>query len=414
MLTTASPHLKRITNQTGATAILVGLLMVIFIMLAALAVDIGHLYLVRNELQNASDAGSLAGARVLYNEDGTAVNETANATANEAAVANMSEKTSVDVHWNGDNSGDIERGHWCFGTSTFTPNDSLVPVDLWNVSDEELDANVNFINAVRVRARRQDTPAASFFGRIFGYNSFILSAASVAYIGFAGTLTPFEVDQPIAICKDSILEDGIYTCNIGRMINSGQNEATNETGGWTSFYQGDDACQGGTNSQEVRSLVCGDGNPEPLILGKNMATNGGEIASAFKKFRQCWITHTGKTVPWTLTLPVVECPSNNMGTCEKVVGAVTVEVVWVTDDGADPSYSDAPYQMDDWTSADPNGQQRWTSFAQHFNLQNVDGTLAPYQKKAIYFKPDCAPHIPSGKTGGDNFGILAKIPVLVK
>src|SRR4030042_7094866 len=132
MFRSTCPHLKRITNQVGAPAILVGLLMVTFIGLAALAVDIGHLYLVRNELQNASDAGALAGARVLYTEDGTEVNEGANATAYDAAVANMSEKTSVDVHWNGDNSGDIERGHWSFATRTFTPNDSTVPVALWH------------------------------------------------------------------------------------------------------------------------------------------------------------------------------------------------------------------------------------------------------------------------------------------
>jgi hypothetical protein len=70
--------------------------------------------------------------------------------------------------------------------------------------------------------------------------------------------------------------------------------------------------------------------------------------------------------------------------------------------------------VEDWSSTDPDGQQRWASFAQHFSLQNVDGSPAPYQNMAIYFKPDCEPHIPSGKTGGENFGILAKIPVLVK
>jgi hypothetical protein len=32
----------------------------------------------------------------------------------------------------------------------------------------------------------------------------------------------------------------------------------------------------------------------------------------------------------------------------------------------------------------------------------------------MYFKPNCDPHIPMGGTGGENFGILAKIPVLVK
>ena len=53
------------------------------------------------------------------------------------------------------------------------------------------------------------------------------------------------------------------------------------------------------------------------------------------------------------------------------------------------------------------------SFANFFNLKNVDGTSAPYQKKAIYFLPNCEPHIPTGGTGGTNFGVLAKIPVLV-
>jgi hypothetical protein len=410
----SSHRWRGLKDQRGVTAIIVALLMVVLIGFGALAVDMGHLYLVRNELQNASDAGALAGARVLYNEDGTAINPGANEVALQAAIANQSDRTAVDVHWTDGNEGDVQRGHWSFAAKTFTPNDSLVPVDLWNASTEELDANVNFINAVRVKSRRQDTPAGSFLARIFGREGFILSAESVAYIGFAGTLTPFEVDQPIAICADSILNDGEYTCTVGRMINSGQNVASNETGGWTSFYQGDDACQGGTNAQEVRSLVCGEGNPDSVILGKNMATNGGDIATAFKQMRQCWEEATGKSVPWTLTLPVVECPGNNISTCQKVLGAVTVNVVWITGEGEDPSYSEAPRVMGDWSSDLADGQQRWAGFVQNFSLTNADGTPAPYQKKAIYFKPDCEPHIPSGRTGGENFGILAKIPVLVR
>ena len=38
---------------------------------------------------------------------------------------------------------------------------------------------------------------------------------------------------------------------MGRMINSGQNIASSETGGWTSFNQ-DNPCSGGTNAQEVQ------------------------------------------------------------------------------------------------------------------------------------------------------------------
>jgi hypothetical protein len=121
-----------------------------------------------------------------------------------------------------------------------------------------------------------------------------------------------------------------------------------------------------------------------------------------------------------MTLPVIDCPDNNVGTCERVVGAVTVNVVWINDQ-TDPQRNNAPWEMaavppgyGSWSSSDPIGQNRWDSFVTHFHLQNVDGTPAPYDQKSIYFLPDCTPHEPRGVTGGDNFGILAEIPVLVQ
>lgn len=408
-------RLSKLRNQRGVTAIVVCLLLFALIGFSALAIDLGHLYVARNELKNAADAGALAGAQVLYIEDGTVINTGANQTAYDTATANKSEGTAVEVDLNG-NTGDVQRGHWSFGIGTlprgFTPNASTFPVDLWNVSTEDLDANPDFINAVRVKTKRVVTPVASFFARIFGYENFKLSQEAVGYIGFAGKLTPSDVDQPIAICKESILQDGKYTCNIGRMINSGGSDASGETGGWTSFSQ-DNPCTGGTNAQEVIGLVCGNGNPNPIELGKAVATNGGQIQSAFTSLESCWINKTNKTLPWNLTLLVVECPGNNITTCQKVVGAVNVNIVWITGPGEDPSYSNAPTQMGNWSNNDPGGQVRWNSFVQYFKLQNVDGTPAPYQKKSIYFLPDCTPHEPTGVTGGENFGIRAKIPVLV-
>jgi Flp pilus assembly protein TadG len=411
-------------DQRGVSAIVVAIVLVILVMFAALAIDIGHLCLVRNELQNGSDAGALAGARFLYNEDGTLVNVGANQIAYDAATANRSERLPVEVNWAGGNGGDVQRGHWSFATRTFTPNASTAPVDLWNVSTEELDQNPDFINAVRVVTRRQATPAASFFAGIFGRESFSVVTEAIAYIGFAGTLRPWDTDQPIAICMDSILDlNGRYVCNVGRMINSGQNVASNETGGWTSFNQ-EDPCTGGTNALEVRGLVCNEGNPGTVVLGQDIATSGGEIQSAFNDLIRCWESHTGKTQPWELTFPVIECPGNNITTCEEVVGAVTVSIIWITGAGEDPDYSEAPTQMGaagnygPWAfprdAGNTNGEERWNSFVETFQLQNVDGSPAPYRKKSIYFIPDCEAHIPKGGTGGENFGILARIPVLVE
>jgi hypothetical protein len=381
--------------------------------LAALAIDISHLIVIRNELQNAADAGALAGARFLYDNNGAAVNAGANMMAYNAAIANRSEAFPVDIHWRGGNDGDIQRGHWSFRTRTFTPNASLLPVSLWNASTEELDQNPNFINAIRVETRREDRPATSILAGIFGFRHFLLSSDAIAYIGFAGTLAPFEVDQPIAICSQSILSNGGYSCTVGRMINSGQLVAAHETAGWTDYNQ-INPCLGGTNASDVRPLVCGDGNPEPITFGVPVSTNGGDISSAFKKFRDCWASKTGKSSPWKLTLLVIDCPGNNVSRCERVAGAVTVKIVWITGEGEDPQYNEAPAQMGNWSNQDPNGRLRWETFVEHFGLKNLDNTPAPYEKKSIYFLPECQPHVPTGRTGGENFGILAKIPVLVE
>jgi len=424
------PHTPLI-NENGVTIVLVAILMTVLVMFVALAVDLGHLYVARNELQNAADAGALAGAHELYvGSNATLVNEGANQIAYDAAVANQSEKVAVEVNWTSGNEGDVQRGHWSFATGTFTPNGSLAPVDLVGVSTADLDNDPNFINAVQVTARRQGTPVESFFAGIFGLDSFIMSARATAYIGFAGTLEPGEVDQPIAICEDSILNpQNQYDCSIGRFINSGQNEDNNESGGWTSLEQ-EGACTGGTNAQEVRSLVrCSGTSSAPSVtLGKPIATTGGQVESAFQKLYDCWKGNTdGGIRPWNMYLPVVECDGNNITTCQTLVGMVNINLIWMNDavNVNNPKMEDMPQHMEADTSSgsktwdiDSNKSplENWKSFAQTFELHNVlqsDDDYAPFQQKAIYFLPSCEKQEQKGLTGGRNFGILAKIPVLV-
>jgi hypothetical protein len=414
--------------QRGVIAPLMALLILVMLGFVAISVDTSHLVVVRNELKNASDAGALRGARVLYNHDGTVIDPAANQEAYDTAMVNRSDKLPVDVHWTAGNSGDVQRGHWSFATRTFTPNDSLDPVDLWDVTTAELDADIDFINAVRVITRREDTPANSFFATLLGQDSFVLQNQSVAYIGFAGTIDPYGADMPIAICYASLLTvDDEYTCTVGRMINSSGDPATSETGGWTSFYQGPDsdpeaACLGGTNANEVKTIIdppgpenCFGENEDPLIFGRDMATMGGEAETALAKLRVCWEEESeGKTQPWPLTLPVINCESSNVGPCDELRGVVEINVLWITGPGDDPHYDEAPWEMGPWSSADPDGVARWNSFQAFYNLQNADGSPAPYEKKSLYFQPSCTYHEPVGATGGYNYGILARIPKLVQ
>jgi Flp pilus assembly protein TadG len=116
--------LSALRNERGVTLIFVALILIVLLGIAALALDIGHLFVTKNELQNAADAGALAGARNLYNDDGTAVNSGCNAIAAQAAQENLSEKEAVEVTINM-NIGDVQRGHWIFATREFKENPSL-------------------------------------------------------------------------------------------------------------------------------------------------------------------------------------------------------------------------------------------------------------------------------------------------
>jgi Flp pilus assembly protein TadG len=384
----------------------------------ALAVDGAYVWVAQNELQNAADAGALAGARFLINPNGT-INTNANQIAYDAATSNDSTNIPVEVNWSGGNSGDVQRGHWSRATLTFTPNANTTQTNLWQGN---LDADVNFINAVRVTTRRQTQPVNLFIAGILGHNSMQVVTDAVAYIEHPGNTLVSDFDMPIVICIQSMTDAfGAPNCDVGRMINSGDNLATYQTGGWTNFNQ---PCGGGgTNASEVSGYVdlgCADALPDdPFSVNMDVDTQGGQIQSAFTKLYNCWKNTTNRSDVWTLTLPVILCNNHrNITTCETVYGAVTVTVVWITGPGEDPTYSDAPKMMGSWNkSAEPDGYLRWQSFvseSEGFNLENLDGSPASYAKKTIYFTPECDVQPPIGTTGGGNAGMMAARPVLVE
>lgn len=210
------------------------------------------------------------------------------------------------------------------------------------------------------------------------------------------------------------------------MINSGSN-AGHQTGGWTNFTQ--DPCQT-TSVPTVRPLVCRDGNPYQIKLGDPMGTTGGELETVFDQLRRCWTNYPGLDTngdgipdqPWEMRLPVIDCPGNNVGPCSTPVGAVSVQVVWITRTDKN-QMNEVPRRMADWSCpAQYTGQQCWygipdvfEGFAKHFKLQDIlNNSDAFYEDKTIYFLPSCDANIPTGHTGGENYGILAKYPVLVE
>lgn len=436
-----NPNQDTYGGQRGAISVITALvIMFVLIGIAALAIDIGRIATVKNELQNAADAGALAGAGALYNEDGAVINQGANKIAYNTAIKNLNEPEEIIFDENDENADDIQRGHWSFAEQEFNANDSTTVLDLWNYGDDELDQyneDNPFINAVRVVTRRDVT---ALFAKGFSRE---ITAEAIAYLGFAGSVEPEGFDYPIAICKQSIIDedDGSINCNIGRML---QDNSPGDTAVWTNFTQ---PCATSA-TPSIRSTMdpCGKGNASSLTYGQGIGVTNGVVDTVFSSllsssgskdcpnpttnnhsFENCWKLENddnvslcpgdnndcGKpTEPWPMRLPVVDC-SSGATNCRPLVGAVVVNVLWVLRDSNKPD-EDAPCSMGDWTNDSTDGLTRWDSFVSHFDIQTPSGDPAPFSKKTVYFAPECDYQKPTGITGGANFGILAEVPVLVK
>lgn len=168
---------KILKNEKGVSLVLLALAVVVIFGFGALAIDIGHLYNVKNQLQVAADAAALAGAAKLVGENDFTQTKARNeaqkiAALNVADVAydavealppyspdgaaeGMPIPVALQRNDANDAGGDIVVGNW--DGTTFTPN--LVPV-----------------NAVMVKARRWGTAPSqpqvqNWFARIFGIGS---------------------------------------------------------------------------------------------------------------------------------------------------------------------------------------------------------------------------------------------------
>ena len=443
-----NPIRSIIKNQRGVSAIII----VIFILfvgvgIIAFVVDIGYLHVVKNEIQNAADAGALAGANDLFLPNGD-INTNANQTANIVATSNKSGGNSVEVNLPLTNIDDVQRGHWSFGTQSFQQSDNLTQSSHIFDPGYNWDSDPAFINAVKVVTHNTQIP--SFFGKILGHSGYQRTSDAVAVRTVPGEFQPGEFDYPVAICIQAIINGSDFSCNIGRMLNSGTNADTHNTGGWTNFSQ---PCV--TANPSNIPTGCGEGNSGStysLMTGQGMGTVGGVQQSVLTAIRNCFFDPTTKNerleedgsttsvlrdidgdgivdIPLVATLPVIDCPGNNISNCATLLTAVNVQIVWISEGGT--GQLTAPTKM--YKSAFPSGpgdehwtppndpsdvSGNWDSFVSYFGLENSDGADAPLQIKALYFKPECEvadiAGSGAGGPGGPFFGIFSKTSVLVE
>ena len=147
---------KNNTNERrGLALVLVALSLPLIIGIVAFAVNIGMMALLRAEIQNAVDAGTLAA--VLQFQD-----EPADADAAGEAALEFVQRNRV-------------------GSTLTIPEDAVqVEIGRWDADAETFTATTVDANAVHVFARQDDQE--SFFGKIFGRQSYGAPADGIASI----------------------------------------------------------------------------------------------------------------------------------------------------------------------------------------------------------------------------------------
>lgn len=254
------------TKQQGNVLILIALMLPVLLSFVALAIDIGRIYVVKNELQNAADAAALRGAAVLPKPD--AAFPTANYAHPNWVYAQAQAQSAVGLNQ----------------AANRNLSDALVEVGYWNVHQTPEGVQATSITptlfdkpAVRVTIRlatgHNGGALNLFFAPIFGESFQEVSATSLALIAAPAQVSPGALfPTAMASCLFTYYWDAAagkpkidpatgkpYVFKIG----SAYHYPPCASGEWTTF--GVDA----NNVGAIRDLIQ-NGNPGPLSIGQNV------------------------------------------------------------------------------------------------------------------------------------------------
>jgi hypothetical protein len=257
------PRQILISDQSGAMAVMVALLMVVLLSAAALGIDYGYMAWVHSELKKAAEAGALAGAKALAPYTGAP--PTPNWSQARTAATQTVLLNRVDSQLLTDCT--VNSGYWSLTSKT-------LPLQSTAISPTARD-----VPAVQVRiiksAGLNGGPIQMMFAPIFGVHTFDLSAQAVAMISFPSGM-PVAAVFPLAASKSIV--DQYWTRNPPVSFKVGSGGSAN--GQWTSFKIND------SSAAYVAGLISG-GNPTALNLNDNIyiqtgvkASNYGNAASA--------------------------------------------------------------------------------------------------------------------------------------
>jgi len=291
---------SRTRRERGVTAVIVAIVIAVLCAFVALVINSGHIMSVRGQLQNATDAAALAGARAL---DGTAAGFDNARTAAQTYAALHITDNGQNVTITG---ADVKIGSWNFAApreSAFTEITGTSPAELANANAVLVDAGRQASRGNPVQVTMGKLPGAPL-----GRDQTDVSAQSVAVLGGPTRECPLV---PLAFSSCSLLNpDGSVKCGQTLIFNSNNNDNI----GFTNL-----TASASVNTPELKSILAGNcqwlsvGDPISISNGTNLQPLVGDFLA---------IKGEKKIAP-VVDLP--GCMFNLSGT-SKVIGFVTIIV----------------------------------------------------------------------------------------
>jgi Mg-chelatase subunit ChlD len=176
-------------RRKGIVVVLVAFLLVVIVGVLALALDVGYLYVVKEDLQTAADSAALAGASGLSISQDEARNR-----AYAYAKKNRANRAAVVLQ-----PSDVELGQWDPSTRTFTPTGSSPGAQP---------------SAVKVTAQLRESRGNAvglFFARVLGVNSSDVAATAIGAFGARDVV--LSLDYSASMSYDSQLR---HIAELGR------------------------------------------------------------------------------------------------------------------------------------------------------------------------------------------------------
>jgi len=309
-----------LVGQDGAIATLMVLLLPVLIGFAGLAVDIGHMYVVKAQLKNAADAGALAGAGGLIPYTATKQPDWTNGT--------LKAKDTVGVNYADNHPLSVSEASAGSEVPPLSggPLISQATPCYWNLnSNTTKPANATPLTgdvpAMHVKvsktAGQNDGPIKMFLASVLRVLPADASATSLAMVSFpsgmkAGGLKPMVATKAIV--------DKYWGRSGNFQFKIGDGTAASDDTMWSSFQVAD-------NSDAYTKQLIEQGNPTPLYIGNSIHLQPGVRAVDYGP------NEMGMFQGQTVVLPIVDPVTLVADTEAPVLGFIAFHITGYSQGG---------------------------------------------------------------------------------